>query len=171
MATILTVAFAFGMAIYAFEDDIMLVAAVILFYLIIQLLIDKHRKHKYLNETVIYYAGQIYNLRGYIDSGNGLIDPKSNAPVCIISLPVFLDIFPDISADKILLNQLNNEIPNGYYIDYKTISGNGKIFVFKPDKFRVGGIVINNVRLGVSSKNFGNLKYDALLNAKIGGML
>jgi hypothetical protein len=86
-----------------------------------------------------------------MDSGNRLIDPVSGTPVCIISLSVFLRMFP-------------NEIPDGYYIDYSTIASSGKIFVFPPDKIKVGDITTDRVRLGVSMRN---LEYDALLNGGI----
>ena len=171
MATILTVAFAFGAAVYAFDNKYLLVAIVIRFYLICQKLLHWRHQQKYLNQTIIYHAGKVFKLKGYIDSGNALVDPQSQMPVSIISLPVFLEMFPKITADKILLHELDEVITDGYYINYKTISGQGKLFVFQPDQMQINGTKITNGLLGVAPKDFGNAKYDALLNVKLGGIL
>lgn len=171
MATILTVAFAFGAAVYAFDNKFLLIGVVILFYLIIQKLLNWHRKHKYLSQTTIYHAGHVFKLKSFMDSGNSLIDPVSRIPVSIISLPVFLQMFPEIAADQILQHELAEVIPGGHYIDYKTISGRGQLFVFKPDCMKVDGVEVTQGLLGVSAQDFGNSKYDALLNIKLGGLL
>lgn len=171
MAIILTVAFAFGAAVYAFDNKYLLVAIVIMFYLIVQKLLGWHHQQKYLSQTIIYHAGNVFKLKGFIDSGNSLVDPVSQLPVSIISLPVFLEMFPEITADKILLHELDEVITGGHYIDYKTISGKGKLFVFRPDKMQINGTKITDGLLGVAAKDFGNAKYDALLNVKLGGLL
>ena len=154
MAAILTIAFAFGSAVYAFDDKFLLVGAVLIFYIIVQLLIDKRRKQKYLNRAVIHYAGKMFSITTFMDSGNRLIDPETNLPVCIISTSLFVRM---------------GMVEEGHYIDYQTIGGKGKIFVFRPDKIDVGKNTITDVMLGVSLKDFG--KFDALLNAKLGGVI
>lgn len=171
MAIILTVAFAFGAAVYAFDNKYLLVAAVILFYFLTQKLLNWHHKQKYLSQTLIYHDGNVFKLKGFVDSGNSLTDPISHSPVSIISLPIFLKMFPEITADQILLHELDNVITDGHYIDYKTIGGQGKLFVFRPEKMQINGTKITDGLLGVAAKDFGNAKYDALLNVKLGGYL
>jgi hypothetical protein len=102
----------------------------------------------------IYCGNRKFIVRALVDTGNRLVDRGSGAPVCIISLTVFLAMFPA-------------ELPEGHFINYSTISGGGrKIFVFAPEKLEiVGGKVTVNVRLGVAMEEFGSVtKYEALLN-------
>lgn len=169
MATILTVAFAFGSAVYAFTNKYLLLAVVILFYILVQRLLSRHRRQKLIGQTVVYHGGKIYKLQSIFDSGNALRDPVSKAPVSIISLPVFLAMFPEITADKIMLDELDESIA-GHYINCRTVNGRSKIFVFKPDKMKINGTTVNDCLLGVSPKDFGNVQYDALLNAQLGGL-
>lgn len=170
MAIILTFAFAFGSAMYAFDNKYLLVAVVLAFYIVVQKILQWHRRQKLLHRTMIHYQGKSFRIKALLDSGNALIDPISQTPVSIISLAVFLQMFPDISADKILLNQLENCVAGGHYINYQTINGQGQMFVFPPDKLQINGTTVQSL-LGVSTKNFGNQKYDAILNVKLGGLL
>ena len=170
MAVILTFAFAFGSAMYAFDNKYLLVAVVLLFYIILQKILQWHRRQKLLHQTMIQHHGKNFKIKALLDSGNTLVDPISQAPVSIISLAVFLHMFPNISADKILLNELENCINGGHYIRYQTVNGQGQMFVFSPDKLKINGTTVETM-LGVSTQNFGNQKYDAILNGKLGGVL
>ncbi len=170
MAAILTFAFAFGSAMYAFSNKYLLVGVVLLFYIIIQKLLHWHRRQKLLHKTIIKYGGKSFCLNALLDSGNALMDPVSYTPVSIISLPVFLQMFPEISADQILLHELETCVQGGHYIDYQTVNGKSQLFVFPPDKIQINGISVHSL-LGVSAQNFGNQKYDAILNVKLGGAL
>lgn len=170
MAVILTFAFAFGSAMYAFDNKYLLVVVVLLFYLIIQKILQWHRRQKFLHRTKIEHKGKSVQVNALLDSGNTLIDPVSQVPVSIISLAVFLEMFPDISADKIIENKLESCINNGHYIKCQTVNGKSKMFVFQPDKIQVNGTTVHSL-LGVSTQNFCNQKYDAILNIKLGGIL
>ncbi len=170
MAIILTFAFAFGSAMYAFDNKYLLIAVVLLFYFLIQKIFQWHRRHKFLHKTLIQHHGKKIKVNALLDSGNSLIDPISKIPVSIISLPLFLEIFPDISADKILLHKLDNCISDGHYVNYQTVNGKAQMFVFSPDKLQINGTTVHSL-LGVSTQNFSNQKYDAILNIKLGGVL
>ncbi len=170
MATILTFAFAFGSAMYAFNNKYLLVGVVLLFYIIIQKLLYWHRRQKFLHQTTIKCGGKSFNLTAFLDSGNALTDPVSNIPVSIISLPVFLQMFPTVSADQILLHKLETCVSGGHYIDCQTVNGKSQLFVFPPDKIQINGMSVHSL-LGVSTHNLGNQKYDAILNVKLGGVL
>lgn len=170
MAMILTFAFAFGSAMYAFNNKYILIAVVLLFYIIVQKIFQWRHRYKLLHQTSIQYHGKKINVKALLDSGNSLIDPVSKMPVSIISLAVFLEIFPEISADKILFNQLDNIVSDGHYINCQTIHGKGAMFVFSPDKLQINGTTVQSL-LGVSTENFGNQKYDAILNIKLGGVI
>lgn len=170
MAAILTFAFAFGSAMYAFSNKYLLVIVVLAFYIIIQKLLGWHRRQKLLHRTMIQCGGKSFCINALLDSGNALVDPISQTPVSIISLPMFLQMFPEISADKILLHKLETCVTNGHYINCQTVNGKSQLFVFPPDKIQINGTTVQSL-LGVSTQNFGNQKYDAILNVKLGGIL
>lgn len=170
MAIILTVAFAFGSAMYAFDNKYLLVAVVLLFYIIVQKILYWHRRQKLLHQTTIYHKGKSFLVKALLDSGNSLVDPVSQTPVSIISLAVFLEMFPEVSASQILGRELDTYITGGHYIDCQTVNGKAQMFVFPPDKLQINGSTVNSL-LGVSTQNFGNRKYDAILNIKLGGIL
>ncbi len=169
MAAILTFAFAFGSAMYAFSNKYILVGVVLLFYIIIQKLLHWHRRQKFMHQTMIQCGGKNFRLNALLDSGNALTDPVSGLPVSIISLPVFLQMFPEISADQILQSKLEQCV-HGHYINCQTVNGKSQLFVFQPDKMQINGTTVDSL-LGVSPQNFGNQKYDAILNIKLGGVL
>lgn len=170
MATILTFAFAFGSAVYAFTNKYLLVVVVLAFYIIVQKLLHWHKRQKLLHQTLIECCGKKFWVNGLLDSGNVLVDPISRVPVSIISLAMFLQMFPKISADEILLNDLEKHVTGGHYIPCQTVNGKGQMFVFPPDRMRINGTSVKSL-LGVSTQNFGNQKYDAILNIKLGGVL
>ena len=119
---------------------------------------------------MIECGGKQFRVNALLDSGNALVDPVSQTPVSIISLAMFLEMFPSISADQILFNELETCVTNGHYIDCQTVNGKGQMFVFAPDKMQINGNQVQSL-LGVSTQNFGNQKYDAILNIKLGGAL
>ena len=170
MAAVLTFAYAFGSAMYAFSNKYLLVIVVLAFYIIMQKLLHWHRRQKLLHQTIIQCGGKNFCVNALLDSGNALVDPVSRTPVSIISLPMFLQMFPDISADKILLHELDTCVNGGHYIDCQTVNGKSQLFVFPPDKIQINGTSIRSL-LGVSTQNFGNQKYDAILNIKLGGLI
>ncbi|MDR0461846.1 MAG: sigma-E processing peptidase SpoIIGA [Christensenellaceae bacterium] len=112
----------------------------------------------HLRDCIITYKGKEYKTKGYLDTGNRLVDPESNAPVVIISLKLYLKMFPVI---------------NGHYINFSTVDkSDAKMFVFAPAKFEIidnkQKISHDNVRLGLSYKSFrDSIKYDALLNVNL----
>jgi len=184
----LTYTFAFGGAIYGimfmFTDSQtamghmqvpmgLLVAGVAVFAYIMRLLIKylnvRHSVNNLLRDVVIYYGDEKFKITSYLDTGNRLIDPVSKAPVVIITVSLFLKMFPDVSVDRIYLNRLCKEnIDDGRYINFSTVGNSSQMFVFAPQKIEIMGKQHENVRLGVTMKGFKDaIKYDALLNANL----
>jgi len=146
------------------------VGMALLMKLLIKFLNVRHSISGNLRDVVIHHRGEKYKILSYMDTGNRLQDPESGAPVVVISLSLFLKMFPDISADRILLNKLSEEgIEDGRYINFSTVAGKSKMFTFAPNKLEViKGKTHEKVRLGVSMKGFKDaVRYDALLNAAL----
>ena len=140
---------------------------------LIKFLNVRHSINNYLRDVIITYKDNKFKITSYLDTGNRLVDPKSNAPVVIITMSLFLKMFPDISVDRIALNKLAGEnIDDGHYINFSTIERQSQMFVFAPSSFEIidrkTKTAHQNVRLGVSMKGFRDaVKYDALLNANL----
>jgi hypothetical protein len=171
-----TYTFTFGGAVSAFGNGAnkllvtgVLLAMIAVFGCLIKFLNVRACIGGHLRDTVIYYGDNKFRINSLADTGNRLVDPKSAAPVCIISLSLFIKMFPDIEVDKLIMNRLGDEINDGHYINYSTVSGAGKMFVFAPKKIEIaGGKTTDNVRLGVNFRGFGGaVKYDALLNVNM----
>jgi len=153
-----------------------LAAAVFLWVLskLIKFLNVRHSINNYLRDVIITYKDNQFKITSYLDTGNRLVDPISRAPVVIITMSLFLKMFPDVSVDRIVMNKLCKEgIDDGHYITFSTVDKNdGKMFVFAPSSLTVVDRgrkqTHDNVRLGVSLKGFRDaVRYDALLNAQL----
>jgi stage II sporulation protein GA (sporulation sigma-E factor processing peptidase) len=92
----------------------------------------------------IKYRDKIYNVRGFMDTGNNLTDPSSGEDVVIISFNLYIKMFP---------------VVDGYYINFTTVGKAGKMYVFPAT---IDG---KAVKLGVTRKRFDG--YDVLLNNNI----
>jgi len=183
--------FAFGGAVYgimfmfsstlgAFSSSVsvgglVLIGLVVwkLLSLCIKFLNLRHSVNNYLRDIVIHQRDEKFRVTSYLDTGNRLVDPKTRAPVVIISLSLFLKMFPEVSIDRVFLNKLAQAgIEDGRYINFSTVDEkSSKMFTFTPQKFEILDAKnkvreCENVRLGVSMKGFKDaIKYDALLNA------
>lgn len=120
--------------------------------ILIKIMTKQGKAENFIRDVTITHRDREYKIRAFLDTGNRLIDPKSLAPVVVISRDLYMKMFPILS---------------GYYIDFATVGKRGKMLVFKPASFSIDNQSFD-VRLGVSSKNFRTpIKYDALLNANI----
>ena len=107
-----------------------------------------------------------FKATAYLDTGNILTDNISGKPVVIVDFLVLNKLLPKISFEDFILSKIKDEF--GYYINYRTISGIGKIFIFKPDRVE---LVRNkkkiklDIVLGVTIKGFEKgSDFNALLN-------
>jgi stage II sporulation protein GA (sporulation sigma-E factor processing peptidase) len=142
--------------------------------LIIKFLHMREKISTFMRAVTIECNNEKFNATGFVDSGNSLVDPQTNAPVVIITMSLFLKIFPQTKLEKVYLNKLDTEnIALGHYINFSTVGKSGKMFVFSPTLFSVGERArgekcAKNVMLGVSMSGFsGAVKYDALLNVAV----
>ncbi|MDR0384164.1 MAG: sigma-E processing peptidase SpoIIGA [Christensenellaceae bacterium] len=162
--------FAFGGAVFAFGSIWVLPLMGIIFIILVSFLNLRHSVGQNMRDCVIYYGGNKFKILSFADTGNRLIDPRSRAPVCIISLSLFLKMFPDVKVENLIMNRLGDEgIEDGHYINFATVADSSqKMFVFAPNKLQIDGKVISDVRLGVATKKISSIiKYDAILNGGI----
>lgn len=100
--------------------------------------------NKYLVTIII--NKKKYNLEGFIDTGNRLVDPISKKNVVLVNL--------NINSNNII------------YVPYKALNTNGVIKCIKPDKLFINKKEINNCLIGISNHKF-NLDENCILPNKL----
>lgn len=106
--------------------------------------------------------GVALELKGFLDTGNRLIDDNSSLPVVIVKFSAIIKTFsPSTFATLIEKGKAN-------YISYATVTGGiSKIMIIYPDFFKIVGEKENkDVAIGVSFSGFYG-DYDAILHPLI----
>lgn len=106
----------------------------------------KNNYNNYYKITMIY-NNKVYNLTGFLDTGNNLIDPISKKPVLLIDI--------NINCDKF------------FYIPFKVVNNEGIIKCFKPDKLIINDKIIDKVLIGIMDSKIKMDGIDCLINKKI----
>ena len=153
---------------YVFSIIYLLLAIYIWF--LITLIKNFYKKQKFQNfiyNIKIFCNNKNYFLKGYLDTGNFLIDNITKKPILIINLKTFFKMFKDINIVDVINLNLDKKI-SGKYINCKTVTGYDKMFVFNAQ-----GIYIEqnknfkklDVLLGFNFKfNLKNNNFDILLS-------
>jgi stage II sporulation protein GA (sporulation sigma-E factor processing peptidase) len=151
---------------FSFPVSVFVLFASIYLYLFIQLM--KYTKHRetlenFYFDVQIFLNNKQYFLRGYLDSGNKLLD--NGNPVVVIPLKVFVKIFSDYPIEKVPLGIAPN---NPHYLKTLSVGGPNKILVIEIEKFLMTNNERNkeytNVKLGLSKANFSS-DSDVLLHS------
>ena len=151
---------------FAFPVSIFVLFASIYLYLFIHLV----RYTKYRNKLSNFYFdvqitlnNKTYFLRGYLDSGNKLLD--DNSPVVMIPFKTFARIFKEYPLEKIPLGRAPN---NPHYLSTFSVGDVNKLLVLEIDKLSIKNNEKNkeytNVKLGLSKVNFSS-DFDLLLHS------
>ncbi len=131
----------------------------------IKSLIQQFKIKQFVYDLEIKNKGKKIKLKAYLDTGNMLVDNVSNKPVIIINFLTYNKLLGKFCFKDLFFDSDKNK---GYHIEYKTVSGKSKMFVFKPDDvFLISGTKKQelDVVLGVTLKGFGDkANFDALLN-------
>lgn len=106
----------------------------------------KNNYNNYYKMTMIY-NNKSYELTGFLDTGNNLVDPITKKPVILIDI--------DVKCDKF------------FYIPYKVVNNEGMIKCFKADKVIINDKIINKVIVGIMNDKIKIDGVDCLLNKKL----
>ena len=118
---------------------------IVIFILIREFLSYKEiYSNKYL--VTIILGKKKYNLEGFIDTGNRLVDPISKKNIVLVNL--------NISSNKVI------------YVPYKALNTSGVIECVKPDKLFINKKEINNCLIGISKDKF-ELEENCILPNKL----
>lgn len=133
---------------------------------VIKFLKQKSKIYNFIYDIKVENESRTVKLKAFLDTGNMLIDNISGKPVIIINFKTLSELLPKLSLDDLLLHKSITK--DGYFIDYMTVGGSSKMFVFKPNKVLLkvkNRLEELDVVLGVSIKGFGRDAYfSALLN-------
>lgn len=126
----------------------LIVLGPIISYLYIKSIKDYKYKLSIMHDVILIDGDNIINLKGYLDTGNTLVDPIFKYPVIMIN-------------DKIKF--LNNKY---FYVPYKVINDKSILKCIKIDKVIVDGHVIECL-LGLCNESIFKGSYDVILNNNI----
>lgn len=140
--------------LFMFVYIFFLIKGIIAFY-------SKKKLHGFIYNVRIIEGNKKLVLKAYLDSGNTLIDECK--PVVIIAPKVFDKLYKTKFHEVLFLKKFEG-LKNPHFMEYNTISGNGKIFVFNVDNFEVldNKFSTKEVSLGVSLKPFSK-DFDAIM--------
>ena len=134
-----------GGSSYLFEINnhlLLIVFSILVIFMVFKELINYRNifSNKYL--VKVLYKGKTYELEGFIDTGNRLID--------------------NISKKSIIITNLNIKSNRLLYVPYKALNTNGIIPCINPDKVIINNKEFNNVLIGLSKDKF-NLDENCIL--------
>lgn len=117
-----------------------------------------------LYDVSVYICGDVFNLRGFLDTGNNLKDPFTSSDVIIVSRDALEKYFPSNKS----INDIIGESPLKIrYLPCNTVSGSKLLPVFKADMVRIKGITadfnVKGVMIAVSDEKIKNGEFQALL--------
>ena len=151
---------------FEFPVSIFVLFASVYFYLLIHLINYIKHRNKLSNfyfDVTVKQNNKIYYLRGYLDSGNKLMD--NNEPIIVISFKNFRRIFKDYPIEKIPLGVAPN---NPHYITTKSVGDDNRLLVMDVDEILIKNNeknkIYTNVKLGVSKVSFSS-DFDILLHS------
>ena len=156
---LLTISFILSGIMYLLVDsDYYSYSILIIFSIIISYLYYKQIK-KYQNSysnyylVKIYFNNQVYQLTGYLDTGNNLYDMYKHRPVIITSQKISL------KDDEII------------YIPYTSVNNEGLIKCFKPEKIIINKQEFRNYLVGIIQNNIKIDGVSVILHSKMKGLI
>lgn len=162
--------------VYFNVSPVYLIISSLLTYLIIQLICritGRRNAEKLFVRVKIERCGKTRELRGKLDTGCTLVEPFSGSPVIICSKKALGDIQLDIISinstvidDYSATDSLGIACKGGVrIIPYKTISGQGLLPCFKPDRILIDGrLCLNEIYIAVSDGKITDGELDCLIN-------
>ena len=154
-----------------FPTYILLILLLLIYYMTLSIL--KLAKKKLAISNFVYGVkivndGKEWFAKGFLDSGNTLLDQDST-PIFIINLKLFNKLYSSITLSDLLTKNFK-DLKNPHYVKSKFASGGAKILVFEVDRLQIleNNAIrqeIANAKIGISYSKFAkNFDCDILLN-------
>lgn len=122
---------------------------------------SKINTNSYIHNTTLINNNTKINIKGFLDSGNGLLD--NNKPVNLINFDTFNKL-TGITLNQ-YLNQQFSSLNNPHFISASTIAGKQKILVFTINELHFNSKIFKDVQVGVSLHFDNSKEYKVILNS------
>ena len=143
--------------------------AIVAFFVVMKMFTKRqykwHKAKQYVYEITLFNDNRHFSTTAYLDTGNNLMD-NDHTPITIITPAVLVNIC-DISLAQLFKKDLTNTtLKHVHFLNYGTVSSNGKMLVFKIDKISIKNqntsYTYSNASCGLVYKQMH--KYNVLLN-------
>ena len=134
---------------------IIIIVTPILMYIYVKEMKDLRNNYSKYYDVDIYFKNKNIILKGYLDTGNNLIDPYKKRPIVIVS---FNKIKKYISNEKVLL------------VPYSSINSNDLMKCIRVKKIMVNNIEFKNILIGFTYEKIHIDGVDCILNNKMEGI-
>ena len=147
---------------------LIILAIVAVTYCIFEWLLKYINKRKTIEnfcyDVLLENGDKVLNCKGFLDTGNMLVDPLTKKPVCLVGLKLFEELGFEIDFKDLLTKNFDlKKLSLGHYICLDTVGQGNKVLAFEVDKISVKGKEeVKKPMLAVCLKNFSN--YEIILN-------
>lgn len=147
---------------------LIILAIVVATYCIFEWLLKYINKRKTIEnfcyDVLLENGDKVLNCKGFLDTGNMLVDPLTKKPVCLVGLKLFEELGFEIDFKDLLTKNFDlKKLSLGHYICLDTVGQGNKVLAFEVDKISVKGKEeVKKPMLAVCLKNFSN--YEIILN-------
>ena len=147
---------------------LIILAIVAVTYCIFEWLLKYINKRKTIEnfcyDVLLENGDKVLNCKGFLDTGNMLVDPLTKKPVCLVGLKLFEELGFEIDFKDLLTKNFDlKKLSLGHYICLDTVGQGNKVLAFEVDKILVKGKEeVKKPMLAVCLKNFSN--YEIILN-------
>ncbi len=155
--------FLYGGACYFLEGlfgqrtFLVLLAFIVAIYFVIKFLFKHFQRKKAVGQfcfdVELEASGRKGKWKAFLDSGNMLFDPLTDAPVTLINFKVFSALFSEIKLEDLLRKNVKG-LRFAHYINFNTLGSDNKILVFQADRLFFEGQIFEKPTLGLCLKNF-----------------
>lgn len=168
-----------GTVYFQFSMIALLIATVVI-YLVMTFFFDVYQKVQIKNTNYfvkVKLGDKSKTLKGFLDTGNQLVDVFTGKPVVVCSINQVKDMISEEMLEKINLFFDSNfeEIkpdPKIRYVPFKNVGSNGLLPAIQPDGFQIQikpGYTVRNkeLLLALSREDIGAGEYEILLNTQL----
>ncbi|MDD6146056.1 MAG: sigma-E processing peptidase SpoIIGA [Oscillospiraceae bacterium] len=157
--------------VYFDIDALTLILLTAVCYFVIQAvykIIDLKAPKNVIYDIEIFTHETKISCRGFLDTGNSIMDPFTGFPVIIVSSAAVKNLLPDNIGNDISAEGSGVKY---WYLPCKTVSGGGVLPCFKADQVHIQGIscafTAENVVIAVTKEKIKKGEFDALLPMSI----
>ena len=156
---LLTLSFCVGGVMYLLMDKgyynyfVLIIGFIVVLYLYIKMIKNHHVSYNNYYKVRIYIKENVYDVIGFLDTGNKLYDTYKKRPVVIL--------------DK----KIKYNIEDIIYVPYTSLNNTSILKCLKSEKIIINNRVFKNYLVGLSNKKINIDGINCILHSKMKGMI